>query len=97
MSEQPEISVELSGVIQEYPAPDGDGVIRVVEDINLKLDQPGGFPFEAIVGDAVSPLAAIHPVAILSQMGKCASTTTHHTIATGAHTSRCARAHTMAG
>lgn len=36
-----EISVELRGVTQEYPAPDGDGVIRVVEDVNLRMDQPG--------------------------------------------------------
>ncbi|MEL6342505.1 MAG: ABC transporter ATP-binding protein [Myxococcota bacterium] len=36
-----EISVELRGVTQEYPAPDGDGVIRVVEDINLRMDRPG--------------------------------------------------------
>jgi len=36
-----EISVELRGVTQEYPAPEGEGVIRVVEDINLRLDQPG--------------------------------------------------------
>lgn len=42
MSDQPQqISVELKGVTQEYPAPDGEGVVRVVEDINLRLDQPG--------------------------------------------------------
>ena len=36
----------------------------------------------------------IHPVAILSRLGLCASTT-HHTTATGARPSRCVRAHTM--
>jgi ABC-type nitrate/sulfonate/bicarbonate transport system ATPase subunit len=41
MSEQPDISVALVGVTQEYPAPDGEGVIRVVEDINLRLSEPG--------------------------------------------------------
>ncbi|MFT4975741.1 MAG: ABC-type nitrate/sulfonate/bicarbonate transport system ATPase subunit [Myxococcota bacterium] len=40
MSDKP-ISVELRGVTQEYPAPDGSGVVRVVEDVNLTLDQPG--------------------------------------------------------
>ena len=41
MSDDQQISVELRGVTQEYPAPDGEGVIRVVEDINLTLNEPG--------------------------------------------------------
>ena len=35
-------SVVLQDIVQEYPAPDGsDGVVRVVDGVNLSLDQPG--------------------------------------------------------
>jgi ABC-type nitrate/sulfonate/bicarbonate transport system ATPase subunit len=40
MSEQ-SISVVLKDVVQEYPAPQGDGVIRIVDGVNLTLDRPG--------------------------------------------------------
>jgi len=35
------VSVELKGVIQEYPAPEGEGVIQVVGGLNLSYDKPG--------------------------------------------------------
>lgn len=41
MSDAAPISVVLQDVTQEYPTPDGEGVVRVVEDINLTLDKPG--------------------------------------------------------
>ncbi len=35
------VSLVLDQVVQEYPKPDGDGVLRVVDGISLTLDQPG--------------------------------------------------------
>ena len=36
-----DIHVEMKGIVQEYPAPDGDGVVRIVDGVNLSLDRPG--------------------------------------------------------
>ncbi len=36
-----EITIELHNIAQEYPAPDGDGVVRIVDNIDLRLDKPG--------------------------------------------------------
>jgi ABC-type nitrate/sulfonate/bicarbonate transport system, ATPase component len=33
--------LQLQGVVQEYPAPDGRGVVRVVDGIDLHIDKPG--------------------------------------------------------
>jgi ABC-type nitrate/sulfonate/bicarbonate transport system ATPase subunit len=33
--------IELQGIVQEYPAPDGRGVVRVVDGIDLHIDKPG--------------------------------------------------------
>ena len=35
------ISVVLKDVVQEYPAPQGEGVVRIVDGVNLTLDRPG--------------------------------------------------------
>lgn len=35
------VSLELKDIVQEYPAPDGRGVTRVCDQINLKFEQPG--------------------------------------------------------
>lgn len=35
------VSLELRDVIQEYPRADGNGVVRVVDQLNLHFDQPG--------------------------------------------------------
>lgn len=35
------VSLELSAVTQEYPAPSGEGTIRVLETVNLQFDRPG--------------------------------------------------------
>lgn len=35
------VSLELRDVIQEYPRADGNGVVRVVDQLNLRFDQPG--------------------------------------------------------
>lgn len=34
------VSVKVEGVVQEYPAPDGEGVVRVLDEITLSLDKP---------------------------------------------------------
>ncbi len=36
-----QISLALEGVVQEYPHPDGEGVLRVVDGIDLTFDKPG--------------------------------------------------------
>ena len=36
-----QLGISLRGVIQEFPAPEGDGVIRVIEDLNLDLEGDG--------------------------------------------------------
>jgi ABC-type nitrate/sulfonate/bicarbonate transport system ATPase subunit len=36
-----DISIEVSQVVQEYPKPEGDGVVRVLDGIDLRLDGPG--------------------------------------------------------
>jgi ABC-type nitrate/sulfonate/bicarbonate transport system ATPase subunit len=36
-----DIRLELKGIVQEYPKPDGDGVLRVVDGLDLTLDRPG--------------------------------------------------------
>jgi ABC-type nitrate/sulfonate/bicarbonate transport system ATPase subunit len=33
--------IELQGIVQEYPATDGRGVVRVVDGIDLHIDKPG--------------------------------------------------------
>lgn len=33
--------IELQGIVQEYPAPRGRGVVRVVDGIDLSIDRPG--------------------------------------------------------
>ena len=38
---EPSISVVLKDVVQEYPAPQGEGVIRIGDGGNLTLDRPG--------------------------------------------------------
>jgi ABC-type nitrate/sulfonate/bicarbonate transport system ATPase subunit len=35
------ITVSLEGITQQYPAPDGDGVLTVVENLDLRYDEPG--------------------------------------------------------
>ncbi|MFT5682821.1 MAG: ABC-type nitrate/sulfonate/bicarbonate transport system ATPase subunit [Myxococcota bacterium] len=41
MSEDSSIHVELKDIIQEYPAPQGEGVIRIVDGVNITFDRPG--------------------------------------------------------
>lgn len=36
-----DILLELRDVVQEYPKPDGDGVLRVVDQLTLTFDRPG--------------------------------------------------------
>ena len=36
-----DISVVLKDIVQEYPAPQGEGVVRVVGGLNLTFDKPG--------------------------------------------------------
>jgi ABC-type nitrate/sulfonate/bicarbonate transport system ATPase subunit len=36
-----DISIEIKQVVQEYPKPSGDGVVRVLDGIDLKLEGPG--------------------------------------------------------
>ncbi len=36
-----EVSLNLSGIVQEYPQPDGQGVHRVVDGVDLSFDVPG--------------------------------------------------------
>ncbi len=36
-----EISIEIAQVIQEYPKPDGTGIVRVLDGIDLELEGPG--------------------------------------------------------
>jgi ABC-type nitrate/sulfonate/bicarbonate transport system ATPase subunit len=36
-----DVSVELREVVQEYPAPEGEGVLQVVGGLNLHYDKPG--------------------------------------------------------
>lgn len=33
--------VVLSGIVQEYPKPEGDGVVRILDGIDLTFDKPG--------------------------------------------------------
>lgn len=33
--------IQLKGVVQEYPAPSGEGVVRVLDGIDLEFDTPG--------------------------------------------------------
>lgn len=37
----PAISLELRDIVQEYPAADGKGTVRVVDGISLRYDRPG--------------------------------------------------------
>lgn len=36
-----EVSVELRDIVQEYPDPSGQGVVRILDGISLVFDQPG--------------------------------------------------------
>ena len=35
------VSLELRDIVQEYPARDGTGVVRVIDTISLKIERPG--------------------------------------------------------
>lgn len=35
------VSLKLQGIVQEFPTPDGEGVNRVVDGVDLDFDQPG--------------------------------------------------------
>lgn len=37
----PSISVKMAGIVQEYPAADGKGVLRVIDGIDLSIEKPG--------------------------------------------------------
>ncbi len=41
MSEDASIHVELKGIVQEYPAPQGEGVVRIVDGVDVTLERPG--------------------------------------------------------
>ena len=34
-------SIELEGIVQEFPRPEGEGVVRVLDDIDLQIEKPG--------------------------------------------------------
>jgi ABC-type nitrate/sulfonate/bicarbonate transport system ATPase subunit len=34
-------SIELKGVVQEFPRPEGEGVVRVLDGIDLQIEKPG--------------------------------------------------------
>jgi ABC-type Fe3+/spermidine/putrescine transport system ATPase subunit len=36
-----ELSIVLKGVVQEFPAPEGAGVVRVIDELDLELRGPG--------------------------------------------------------
>jgi len=34
-------SIELEGIVQEFPRPEGEGVVRVLDGIDLQIEKPG--------------------------------------------------------
>jgi len=36
----PDLNIELKDIVQEYPAPSGEGVVRIVDGVNLTFDKP---------------------------------------------------------